>query len=222
MQTEAEKYLIALLRSFLQCLPGRARLLNLGAANSVVIEEELCQGRLDFICDRSDIQPSTITRPYIGKKYVCPIENMEVIPTSNYEGVFANFVLEHISDSKAAAAEMARILKPGGELFLSLSNPWAPEFLLAQATPTAFHQLWREEGHDPAYPTKYAYGTIERLIKQLENSGLTLIEDHRLPATYSYLHRFFLLGTLSLGYDKLLSYLRLRSLMGHSVLHLRK
>ncbi len=222
MQTDAEKYLITLLKKFLALFPKKAKILNLGAANSVIIEEELVAAGLNFICDRSDIQSSTIEKPYIGRSFICSIENMDSVSSSEYDCVFANFVLEHISDPQAAASEMARILKPGGNLILSLSNPLAPEFLLAKVTPTSFHQIWREEDHDPAYPTKYAYGSISNLIKLLKNSGLRLQEDRRFPAIYSYLFRFPLLNYFGLAYDKLLKVLKLKSIMGHCVLHLEK
>ena len=222
MQNEAEKYLIALLKKILKLMPEKPKIIDLGAAQSIVIEEELDQEGIDFVCDRSDIQPTSISKKYVGQSFICPLENLSPISSNNYDCVFANFVLEHISDPAAAAAEMARILKPGGKMILSLSNPQAPEFRLAHLTPTSFHQLWRETNHDPAYPVKYSYGSIKKLIKLLENNGLKLQEDRRFPAIYSYLYHFPVLNFFGLLYDRLLIKLKWRQLMGHCVLFLEK
>lgn len=222
MQNDAEKYLIKLLKKILKLIPGKAKIIDLGAAQSVVIEEELYQAGINFSCDRSDIQPNTVSKEYIGQSFICPLEKMTAINSNNYDCVFANFVLEHISDPAAATAEMARILKPGGKLIISLSNPQAPEFRLARITPTSFHQLLREADHDAAYPVKYAYGSLEKLIKLFENNGLKLQEDRRFPAIYSYLYRFPILNFLGRTYDKILAKLNWRGLMGHCVLFLEK
>lgn len=222
MQNAAEKYLIELLKKFLRFIPGRAKIINLGAAQSVVVEEALTRDGCDFLCDRADIQPCAVSGPYVGRSFICPLENMGIIASASYDLVFANFVLEHVADPAAAAKEMSRILKPGGRLILSLSNPQAPEFRLAQITPTAFHQFFREKNHDPAYPVKYAYSSIEKLISRLEANGLKLKEDRRFPAVYSYLYHFPLLNWLGLAYDSTIKHLNWRRGMGHSVLLLEK
>ncbi|MFA6995192.1 MAG: class I SAM-dependent methyltransferase [Patescibacteria group bacterium] len=222
MQNDAEKYLIKLLKKILKLVSGKSKIINLGAAQSVVIEEELIQDGINFVCDRSDIQPNTVSKEYIGQSFICPLEKMTAINSNEYDCVFANFVLEHISDPLAAASEITRILKPGGKLIISLSNPRAPEFRLARITPTSFHQLLREKGHDPAYPVKYAYGSIEKLIKLFENNGLKLQEDRRFPAIYSYLYHFPILNFLGKTYDKILKKLKWRGIMGHCVLFLEK
>ena len=144
------------------------------------------------------------------------------LPSNNYDVAFANFVLEHVQNPEKAAAEMARIMKPGGELVLSLSNPRSPEFILASLTPTSFHQLFRQEDHDEAYPVKYAYGSLGNFIKLMERAGWELKERKNLPATYSYLHRWPLINLFSRAYDGLVNIANISSLMGHSVLHFSK
>jgi SAM-dependent methyltransferase len=222
MQNDAEKYLINLLKKILRLIPKKPKIIDLGAAQSVVIEEELFQAGIDFVCDRSDIQPCSIAKKYIGQCFICPLENLQPIKSNNYDCVFANFVLEHISNPSAAASEMTRILKPKGKLVISLSNPQAPEFRLAKITSTSFHQLFREKNHDPSYPVKYSYGSVEKLIKLFENNGLKLKEDRRFPAIYSYLYHFPILRHLGRAYDGILVRFNWRGIMGHSVLLLEK
>jgi len=222
MQTTAEQFLIAALIEFLSSIPAPARIINLGAAKSLVIENFLQQAGLNFIADRSDVQDCSVSAPFSGDSFICPLENMAPIPTARYQAAFANFVLEHVSDPQAAAQEMARILAPGGRLIISLSNPLAPEFQLAKATPTAFHQFFRGAEADDAYPIKYAYGSLEKMIKLLEDNGLKLLDDRRFAFTYGYLYRFLGLNLLSKVYDYILEKFKWRSLMSHAVLILEK
>jgi len=222
MQTTAEQFLITALIEFLDKQTTTPQIINLGAAKSLVIEKFLKQADLEFSCDRSDVQDCSVSGENIGKCYVCPLEKMTPVPTAKYAAAFANFVLEHVSDPAAAAQEMARILKPGDRLIITLSNPLAPEFQLASLTPTAFHQLFRGVGIDEAYPVKYAYGTIEKMIKLLEESGLKLLIDQRFAFTYGYLYRFRGLNLISKLYDSILEKFHWRSIMSHACLILEK
>ena len=218
MQTEAEKYLIAALQKFLQAADKQLKLLNIGAAQSLVIETALQKTGKDFVADRCDIQDCRAASAPAENFYTCPLEDMAPIPSAYYDGAFANFVLEHVSDPAAAAREMARVLKPDGFLVLSLSNPQAPEFILAKLTPTAFHQLFRQEDHDAAYPVKYAYRSIGRFIKLMTAAGFQLEERRNFAFTYGYLYRFPVLKNISRIYDKLLTFFGFNCIMSHSVL----
>lgn len=224
MQTEAEKYLIAILRKIVTAARYHLKLINLGAAKSTVVETSLLADTSDadtkfFVCDRTDIQDCRVDNFYVKKNYICPLEDLQGIPNAGYDTAFANFVLEHISNPQKAAQEMARIIKPGGHLVLSLSNPLAPEFILARLTPTWFHQLFRQDDHEEAYPVKYSYKTINNFINIMNQAGWLLEEEKRFPAVHNYLYRFVFLGSLSKFYDNLLTSLRLKFLLGHAVLH---
>lgn len=224
MQTEAEKYLISLLRKKLIETKFKLKLINLGAAKSTVIEKSLLEiasasEHDSFICDRADIEDCQIDDFYVQNSYIAPLENLEKIPDANYDLAFANFVLEHINNPGKAASEMARILKPNSELILSMSNPMAPEFIIASFTPTSLHQLFRKEDQDKAYPVKYSYQTIPNFIKIMNQAGWVLKEECRFPAVYTYLYRFPYISSLAKFYDNMLISLNLKSLQGHVVLH---
>ncbi len=229
MQTEAEKYLISLIANLVKRARSagqKLKIINLGAAKSTIVEEavikEVGAGLEVFVCDRCDIQDCAVGAPYAQQSFVCPLEDMTPIPDATYDVAFANFVLEHVQNPQRAANEMARIVKPGGELILSLSNPQAPEFILARLTPTRFHQLFRQEGHDEAYPVKYAYKSLSNLLVVMANAGWKLKEERNLPATYSYLHRFPVFGWFSRIYDFSVLKFKLKPLLGHAVMYWQK
>lgn len=229
MQTEAEKYLIKILQNILfawKHLPQKIKMINLGAAKSTVVETALLSGKkaqeANFICDRVDIEDCQVNEPYVDKSFISALEDLSSIQSNYYDLAFANFVLEHVVKPEKAAQAMTRILKSGGELVLSLSNPLAPEFLLAKLTPTSFHQFFRKEDHDEAYPVKYAYKNIKNFIKIMEQSGWVLIDKKYFPATYSYLYRFPIVNQLSRLYDWILIKTRGTLLMGHVVLQFKK
>jgi ubiquinone/menaquinone biosynthesis C-methylase UbiE len=164
MQTKAEKYLIKVIKKVLKSNVNKKwSLINLGAAKSTVIEESLKNDNLNFIADRCDIEDCQVKKDYIGQSFVCSIEKMTEIKDNQYNLAWANFVFEHIEKPDFASLEIYRILKNNGILVISLSNPQAPEFILAKFTPTCFHQLFRKEDHDKAYPVKYAYKSLKKL-----------------------------------------------------------
>lgn len=219
MQTEAEKYLINILKKLVLATKESLKIINLGAAKSTVIEDALLKTKRDFICDRSDIEDCAIDKPYVKNSYISSLEDMSPISSNTYDLAFANFVMEHIEDENRVAHETRRIMKKGGSIVLSLSNPEAPEFILAKLTPTSFHQLFRKKGNDSAYPVNYAYKTIPNFINIMEKNGWSLKEKKYFPATYSYLHRIPIINLLSLGYDKLIASLAINKYLGHVVCH---
>jgi len=222
MQTKAEKYLIKVISKILKSFKNPALTINLGAGKSKVVEEALIKENLKFIEDRCDIDDSFIDENYVRNCYSCPLENMKDISSNKYDLAFANFVFEHIDNPQKAISEIFRILKKNGKLVISLSNPQAPEFILAKYTPTSFHQLFRKKEHDSAHPVTYSYKSIENLKKIFKKNSFKLIEEKRFAFTYGYLYRFFIINYLSLVYDKILEILNLKKFKSHVVLVFKK
>lgn len=222
MQTKAEKYLIQLIISILKNFTNLPYIINLGAAKSTVVENALIEENLKFIEDRCDLDNSAVNANYLRNVYTCSLEDMRDISSNRYDLAFSNFVFEHIIDTEKAILEIKRILKPKAKLVISLSNPNAPEFILAKYTPTKFHQLFRKQGHDQAYPVKYSYKNINNLKRIFKENNFELIKEKRFAFTYGYLHHFFLLKYIALGYDQLLEFLKLEKIKSHVVLVLQK
>ena len=57
---------------------------------------------------------------------VCGAGEALPYPAGSFDLVLSNEVIEHVQDDRAAVAEMARVLRPGGRLVLFCPNRWYP------------------------------------------------------------------------------------------------
>lgn len=94
-------------RRFVSSFPARARLLNLGAG----------------------FRPAPPGFRAMDREALAGIDvvgDMEALPLRNgsLDGVLCETVLEHVPDGRAAFAELLRVLKPGGRVFLTLPFLW--------------------------------------------------------------------------------------------------
>jgi SAM-dependent methyltransferase len=82
-------------------------------------------------------------------------------PDGEFDRVVAAEVLEHIPDDTAAIAELARVLRPGGTMAVTVPR-WLPE-KVCWALSDAYHEV--EGGHVRVY-------TGGELVGKLESAGL--------------------------------------------------
>jgi SAM-dependent methyltransferase len=95
-------------------------------------------------------------------------------PDGEFDRVVAAEVLEHIPDDEAAIAELARVLRPGGALAVTVPR-WLPE-RICWALSEAYHQV--EGGHVRIY-------TGRQLVGKLEQAGLRVDGRHHAHALHS-------------------------------------
>jgi len=88
------------------------------------------------------------------------------LPSGAFDVVIASHVLEHLPDPAAAAAELARILKPGGRLYAAVPNGGALEAAV-------FGSRWAWEA-----PHHLHHFTPESLGRMLDRAGLR-VESER-------------------------------------------
>ena len=93
-----------------------------------------------------------------------------------FDRIIAAEVLEHIHEDGAAAAELARVLRPGGVLAVTVPS-WGPEKLC---------WLLSEEYHSPAVPDGHVrIYTLRRLRALLRAAGLAPRRHHRAHALHA-------------------------------------
>jgi len=216
MQTPAEVFLIEQAIIFLRNLKiSPAKIINIGAGKSFVIEDSIAAGGVDFKADRTDVYECNMDNPRAGQRFICSADKMPGVPTSEYELGFSNYVLEHVANLPDAAKEIYRVIKPGGIFATSTPNPQAPEFFISRHTPLFFHQFIKGKGKfAEAYETFYAYKDIDELIKIFAAAGFKVKTVKFYPFTIGYLFRFPIVSILSRLYDKFVGLLGVKALMG--------
>jgi SAM-dependent methyltransferase len=89
-------------------------------------------------------------------------------PDGEFDRVVAAEVLEHIPDDEAAIAELARVLRPGGTMAVTVPR-WLPE-KICWALSDQYHEV--EGGHVRIYRG-------DELVARLERAGLRFLgRDH--------------------------------------------
>jgi SAM-dependent methyltransferase len=95
-------------------------------------------------------------------------------PDAHFDTVIAAEILEHIPEDEVAMAELARVVRPGGMVAVSVPR-WLPE-KICWALSDAYHEV--EGGHVRIYGRS-------QLIERLEATGLHLVGTHHAHALHS-------------------------------------
>ena len=95
-------------------------------------------------------------------------------PAASFDKVICAEVLEHLVDDRAAMAELARVLRPGGMLAVSVPR-YGPE-LVNWALSDDYHNI--EGGHVRVYRRS-------QLRERFEEVGLELVASHHAHALHS-------------------------------------
>ncbi len=220
MQTPAQVKLVdTVAKHVLESVKGKARLLNMGAGRSTVLESLIAKYGCDFTSDRLDVDDCSADHPNVGECFVCSAEHMKPLKSDVYDLIYSNYVLEHIENLDAAAQEIHRILKPGGLCVCSIPNPKAPEFAIARHTPLWFHRLIRGGS---GWHTHYAYTSVKALGERFSRAGMEPVEISFYPCVEQYFERFILLRWLGALYDCLVRIFHIKGMMGNICLVTKK
>jgi 2-polyprenyl-3-methyl-5-hydroxy-6-metoxy-1,4-benzoquinol methylase len=100
-------------RRYLDALPAATRVLDAGCGEGILVEEYA--GRLDIIGVDANYASARVTH---GSVTALPLAD------ASYDRALCLDVLEHLSyeEQPRALAELFRVLRPGGELFVSVPN----------------------------------------------------------------------------------------------------
>lgn len=97
-------------------------------------------------------------------------------PDNCFDRIIASEVMEHISDDQAAATELARVLKPGGVMAVTVPS-WLPE-KICWALSDEYHAPFVKGGHVRIY-------SLGALRECLVRGGLKPERVHRAHALHS-------------------------------------
>ena len=151
-----------------------------------------------------DISEAALARnATVDERIVGDVETFP-FPDESFDLIVCHDVLEHLDDPVAATRNLARALKPGGELDVRMPIVWSTKGLLTKLTPHRFH-VWcyrtlfgiktaGQEGYAP-FPTRLRI-TPRRLEQELADAGLEIVwverwrQSGNLPPALELLWRF--------------------------------
>lgn len=97
-------------------------------------------------------------------------------PDDTFDRIIASEVMEHLRDDSGAMAELARVLKPGGIMAVTVPS-WLPE-KICWTLSAEYHAPLSEGGHVRIY-------TEEQLRRRMADAGLEPGASHRAHALHS-------------------------------------
>ena len=105
---------------------GRGRLLVVGCSTGLFLKTMRARG-----WQAVGVEPSAYASAYAREQFGLDVQTGTLesaeFPSASFDVVSLWDVLEHVTDPRATLTEIARILRPGGLLALSLPNPACPE-----------------------------------------------------------------------------------------------
>jgi ubiquinone/menaquinone biosynthesis C-methylase UbiE len=136
----------------------------------VVTAFDLDLAELKHVRDVGSADPDARAMPVNGDALRLPF------PDATFDRIIASEVMEHITDDHAAARELARVLRPGGTMAVTVPA-WLPE-KVCWALSQEYHAPFVEGGHVRIY-------TEDALRTVLRGAGLLPSASHRAHALHS-------------------------------------
>ena len=108
----------------------------------------------------------------------------------SFDLVYANFVVEHLSEPGNTFAEWNRVLRPDGRLVLLTSNRANPVMALADRLPDRARVAVKRRGagaeERDVYPARYAANTPGRLKEVAEAAGFSPVSTNFVGTLHRY------------------------------------
>ena len=136
----------------------------------IVTAVDLDLAELKHVRDVGDAEPSARASAVNGDALRLPF------PDASFDRIIASEVMEHIGDDQAAAVELARVLRPGGTIAVTVPA-WLPE-KVCWALTDEYHAPFVEGGHVRIY-------TRDGLRAVLRGAGMRPSTSHRAHALHS-------------------------------------
>ncbi|PJF34789.1 MAG: hypothetical protein CUN49_13855 [Candidatus Thermofonsia Clade 1 bacterium] len=158
-------------------LTADATLLDIGCGRDSLAAEAIQRARrsvgIDLVAD--DLRHNRVVDlPILATAYQLPFR------AASFDVIAAQWVVEHFPQPERAFREMARVLRPHGQVILLTTNAHNYVPLLSRLVPSAarrfaLNQLLRRPAHE-SHPTFYRANTRRALSQLAERSGLRLVQ----------------------------------------------
>lgn len=173
--------------------------LDLGAGAGIVAQMNF-KGLVAKICG-VDLDPRVTSNPMLDEGRVADAGRIPY-PDDMFDVVFADNVVEHLSDPAEVFLEVRRVLKPGGVFLFKTPNKTHYMPLIARLTPHKFHQYvnrLRGRAEVDTFPTRYRSNTVADATAVAKAASLSTERLERIEGRPEYLRMawpFYLLGAV--------------------------
>jgi SAM-dependent methyltransferase len=151
-----------------------SHVLDLGAGAGIVKQMNFKEvaGRVCGI----DVDPRVVDNPFLDEAQVASAEQIPY-PDKTFDVVFADNVLEHLTDPERVFREVHRVLRPGGRFLAKTPNRRHYVALMARLSPHWFHRAYnRLRGRSivDTFPTRYLANSPRAIVELASKSGLEI------------------------------------------------
>ena len=123
----------------------------------------------------TDVDPIVLTNPSLDTALIVGLGETLPLDDASFDLVVADYVLEHVNaeDAVKLAADVMRVLKPGGWFAARTPNKWGIIGIGARSVPNRLHvrmlnKLQPDRKAEDVFPTRYSMNTkkdLRRLFK---------------------------------------------------------
>jgi ubiquinone/menaquinone biosynthesis C-methylase UbiE len=154
---------------------GRGRQAEIGGRHLKSIS--IFQGRCKKLIG-VDVDPAVLENPVIDEAHVVGIGEKMPLADASVDIIYSYAVFEHVANPEFVAAELMRVLKPGGWICAWTPNKWGYVSMGARLVPNRLHAKFLEAiqpgGRDEkdVFPTVYKMNTkraLSKLFPGMEN-----------------------------------------------------
>lgn len=189
----------------LRHLHSESVVLDLGAGAGIVAQMNF-KGLVARICG-VDLDPRVTRNSMLDEGRVA---NAGRIPYADdvFDVVFADNVVEHLSDPEEVFCEVRRVLKPGGVFLFKTPNRTHYMPLVARLTPLKFHQFvnrLRGRAEVDTFPTLYRSNTVADATAVARAATLSVIQLERIEGRPEYLRIAWPLYLIGWAYERLVN-----------------
>jgi SAM-dependent methyltransferase len=117
-----------------------------------------------------DLDPAVLDNPLVDKAILLPKDGSMPLPEASVDMVVSWAVFEHLQDPAYSAAEIGRILKPGGWICAWTPNKWGYVSIGARLVPNRLHARVLRRVHPTSrrregdvFPTYYRLNTLHEI-----------------------------------------------------------
>ncbi|MBV5246890.1 class I SAM-dependent methyltransferase [Mycolicibacterium sp. PAM1] len=118
--------------------------------------------------DGCDVDAVVLQNPFLDDAKVIETDGRLPYEDNRFDIVFARWVFEHVEDPELTAAELLRIVKPGGIIAATTPNKWGYIGMAARLVPSRYHvrvlsRSQPDRKAEDVFPTRYKLNTAQAL-----------------------------------------------------------